>query len=497
MISTIQSVAALLVLLFAAALPAEADEIDWDATLPTTLIQQDFTALYRGLKSAHADLFAQRSRDEYDTYYQSMLNQFDKPLSRFDVQLAFQRFAAFGNVAHASIGFPDSAYDAFRERDGRTLPIYLRIVDGVAYVGENYAGNPKVRTGDEILAINGLDMTEWLRRTAELVSADTPYIAHSLLEYWFPRNLWALVGEQPRFELQLRRGDRRFDVTVAASTREEQQAIAAKQPATFELDSNERSFRMLNQHIGYLRPGPFYNAENPAAPWDNAAFIAFIDGAFEHFIDQQAGSLIIDLRQNPGGDNSFSDAMLAWIADEPFRFCSAFLIRSSDEAAAANAQRLERNGGAVEGVSTLFAQQYERVPRGQVFAFDIPYAQPRDGARFKGKVFALINRHSYSNAVNVAAIIQDYKLGVIAGEKTSDMATTYGAMETFALPNTGIDVGFPKAHIIRPSGDRKPDGVTPDWVINSPVVASDTDRVLNVLVERIVAEGGAPEGNPR
>ncbi|MEJ2273888.1 MAG: S41 family peptidase [Woeseiaceae bacterium] len=181
-------------------------------------------------------------------------------------------------------------------------------------------------------------------------------------------------------------------------------------------------------------------AGNTAEPWDNAVFVAFVDRAFEYFLEAGATDLVIDLRQSPGGDNSFSDAMLAWIADEPFEF-------------------------------------------------DIPFAQPREDRRFTGRAYALINRHSYSNAVNVAAMIQDYGLGVVAGEKTADMATTYGAMETFRLPATGIEVGFPKAHIIRPSGETRPDGVTPDWPMPSPIVAGAEDTVLEALLARI-RQGG-------
>lgn len=65
------------------------------------------------------------------------------------------------------------------------------------------------------------------------------------------------------------------------------------------------------------------------------------------------------------------------------------------------------------------------------------------------------------------------------------MATTYGSMETFELPNTKISVGFPKAHIIRPSGDRRTDGVTPDWVIASPIVDGASDAVLDALLLRL------------
>lgn len=97
--------------------------------------------------------------------------------------------------------------------------------------------------------------------------------------------------------------------------------------------------------------------------------------------------------------------------------------------------------------------------------------------------FVLINRHTYSNAVNVASIFQDYGFGIVIGEKTSDLATTYGAMETFRLPRTGIEVGFPKAHLIRPSGDEKADGVTPDISISSPIGLMVEDVVLKSALE--------------
>jgi hypothetical protein len=463
------------------------ENIDWDQPVPTQHIREDFAALYSGLQSAHANLYANRSAADYDRRYHQTLATFTAPMRRFDVQLAFQRFAAFGKVAHARIDFPVSAYEAFRGAGGRSFPIYPRIVDGVAYVGENYAADPRIRAGDEIVSINGEPMATWLERTAAHISADTPYIAHSLQEFTFPRDLWAAVGEVDRFDLVLGRDGEVFDVTIQATTQEAQRAAADGLPATFALDSSARSYRMLDDRLAYLQPGPFYNVENLAEPWNNAAFVAFIDQAFEHFIGEGAEALIIDLRQNPGGDAAFSDVMLAWLADRPFRFCAEFLIRSSDEAAASNAARLAADPDGAGSVSDLFARRFAGVPRGEMFAFDVPYAHPREGRRFDGRVYALVNRHSYSNAVTVAAMIQDYAFGLIVGEKTADMATTYGAMEQFRLPNTGIEVGFPKAHIVRPSGDRKPDGVTPDKEIRSPIVAGQRDVVLEALVEYITA----------
>ncbi len=473
----------LLVVLGASALATE--DVDWNETIPADVIRDDFAALYSSLEAAHVDLFAQRSRAAYDARYREMLSRFTDPMSRYDVQVAFQKFVAYGNVAHARIDFPVAAYQAFRDDGGRTFPIYPRIVDGTMYVGENYSGDARIRSGDAIVAINGVPAHVWLTRTAAHLSADTAYIAGSMLEFSFPMYVWAEIGEVAAFRLSLERDGAVRELTVAASARDAQRAAASALPETFVLDGNTRAFRMIDERIAYLRPGPFYNVENPSDPWDNAAFTAFVDRAFDTFIEAGARELIIDLRQNPGGNNSFSDAILAWIADEPFRFCSSFLVRSSDEAAASNAARLAQNPEAGNGISASFARAYSSVPHGETFEFDVPFVDPRDGERFDGRVYALINRHSYSNAVTVAAMIQDYGFGVVAGEKTSDMATTYGAMETFRLPGTGIEVGFPKAHIIRPSGDTAPDGVTPDWPLRSPVAAVTTDVVLDRLVTRI------------
>ncbi|MEM8548774.1 MAG: hypothetical protein AAGF46_11515, partial [Pseudomonadota bacterium] len=114
---------------------AAADDTDWEASVPVADIRADFHALYRGLQSAHADLYAHRSKAAYDAYFDKMLASFERQMSRFEVQLAFQRFTAYGNVGHARIEFPAAVYDAFREGGGRTFPIYPRIVDGIAYIG--------------------------------------------------------------------------------------------------------------------------------------------------------------------------------------------------------------------------------------------------------------------------------------------------------------------------------------------------------------------------
>lgn len=442
-------------------------------------IQSDFEALYSGLKSAHVDLYAHRSKTEYDAFFKDILTELDRPLPHFDVQTIFQRFAAYGNVGHARIDFPNAIYDAYREGGGKSFPVYFAFREGRAFVSENYSGVETLKAGMEVLSINDMAIDPFLKSLEQHISADTRYMAHSLLVFTLPQYIWLEYGEIENFDLEARTPNgNTTHIVIPSRTRADIELSQENKPKSFSLSYHERVSKILGDDIAYLRPGPFYNFENTDALWNVETFSSFIDESFESYLDAGAKSLIIDLRLNPGGDNSFSDVMIAWFADEPFRFSSEFLVLSSPEAKAANQARLDSSPEAVEGVSGQYALEYERTPFGQNFDFEISLAQPRDGRRFDGEVFVLIDQNSYSNAVNVAALIQDYDMGTIMGEKTSDMATTYGAMETFTLPETGISVGFPKAQIIRPSGDRKVDGVTPDIQINSPILPTQKDVIL-------------------
>jgi C-terminal processing protease CtpA/Prc len=118
---------------------------------------------------------------------------------------------------------------------------------------------------------------------------------------------------------------------------------------------------------------------------------------------------------------------------------------------------------------------------GEQFAFELPYAHPREGSRFSGRVYALVNRHSDSNAAVVAAINQDYGFGVVIEEETADLPTTHASSVQFALPNTGIVVTYPKACFVRPSGDETVQGVLPDHMIEHPLTAREVGALQKSL----------------
>ncbi|MEO1406668.1 MAG: S41 family peptidase, partial [Pseudomonadota bacterium] len=375
----------------------------------------------------------------------------------------------------------------FLEGGGEVFPITFSVHQGEVIV----ASAPEqsgVLPGDRITAIDGKANPIWLSEITQYISAETPALAYSILgqgEFYY---FWLAYGERDQFQMELTRDAEQIDVLVE-SIKFDDLGQNTELEAGFELPGRET--RRLSDTISYLRPGPFYNyeAETPEDIYSAealSAYQSFIDDAFASMIDQGVEHLVLDLRDNPGGDSSFSDPVIRWFATEPFRFFSEFRIRVSSETTASNQARLDAAPSAASGVSRQFANLFAAASDGDYVPFDIPETTPRDGAKFKGKVHVLVNRYTYSNAVTVAALIQDYGFGTIYGEETRDMATTYGAMEHFDLPNSGFKVGYPKAHIIRPNGKTDSHPVTPDIVFSAPAIRGADDLALERLVGHIM-----------
>jgi hypothetical protein len=477
-----RSLATLLLTLLLVSLTAAcaATPVDDEPRYPAEHLREDFDALYAGLRAAHVDLYAHRSKAEYDALHRRMRAELDAPLTTAEARVRFQRFAAFGRIAHARVEPPVEAWETYRSGGGKAFPLFLRVVDGAVHVSDTVGDIDGVAPGDVLLTVDGAPVDVWLAPVRELISADNDHLRDTQLETRLPLLAWLAHGSRDSFAVTVRKTDgRNIDARAPARSRAEYGSLMASRAPHFELDWNAREARMLDDGIAYLRPGPFYdNRPDAASPWDNAAFLAFVDQAFTDFIARDARALLIDLRDNPGGDNAFSDPLLAWIADKPFRFTHRFEIRVSAQTTASNRRRLQDTGNAADSLSARFDALYRDRRNGDLVQFPVDWAQPRAGRRFEGEVFVLVNRHSYSNAVSVAAIVQDFGFGTVIGEETADLASTLGAMEQFALPRTGIEVGYPKARILRPNGDARPRGVIPDIAIETPIVAGVEDGVL-------------------
>lgn len=452
------------------------------------VVQRDLDALYKALQTTTVDLYAFRSKADYDAYYVGLRASVTAPMSRLDATLLFQRLAGYARIGHVrSYAWLNEVFGEFG-KGAKFAPVFLRVEpDGRVFLTDDANADGSAPAGAQLLSINGEPIARVLARIGNLVSGERAYMATTVLEDFFPPLFWTQNRDATEAQLELMLEGERVTASVPAITFGEYRAMETGVPSPG-TDFNTGEFRMIGESTGYLRPGPFsaLEGEEPVDGLSEAAMIAFLDASFEELIASGASDLIIDLRNNSGGDISFSDPMIAWFADKPFRFSSSFTLRASAVAKA----HYDRVAGPDADVSPFLARlalEERAHDNGALYPFEIDHVPPREGQRFEGRVWVLINRKSYSNATSTAALIKDYGFGTIMGEETADVPTSFASIIPFILPETGFTVDLPKSYFVRPSGDETVRGVVPEIVLPRQEIASAEDTMLKAALEAVRA----------
>ena len=445
-------------------------------------VKEDFAYLYKTLEQTHYNLYVNTDKKIFDKEYHRIYNSITDSMSLLEITRLFQPFVALSQLGHCNIGFPFGLYfDASNQSKALVFPFTVSIQNNRLFITGNYTTNPSARTGDEILSVDGIPVNIKLQQIFNFLSGEGPELKSTLTELLtFSRIYWWIYGSKDRFLVTVKHSSGTIQSIIAEGIKasDYEQQVAKTKPV-FDIG---RNFRFIGD-IAYLHPGIFMNNQSSGntsehKTFEKNEFISFIDSAFTEIHTKRSKSLVIDLRGNPGGDNAFSDPMIAYFATRPFRFTSAFNVKTSS---ITKAFWKDVNESSLQTLK----QQILSAKDGDTFNVSLPYYSPRtDSLRFTGKVYVLVDRYSYSNTVSVAAIMQDYHFAKVIGEPTADVASTYGAMHEFRLPNSQINVSYPKAFIIRPNGDRSLKGVIPDIVVEKKAF-SDNDEILDQTVNYI------------
>jgi C-terminal processing protease CtpA/Prc len=355
-------------------------------------------------------------------------------------------------------------------------------MNGHVFITANYSSDTSIKTGDEILSIDGIPINIKMAEVCDFLSGEGKEIKSTLIDMvTFPRIYWWIYGNANQYRVQTKHKKENIKSTIIKSLQaSDYEKLASRNKPVFSLN---REFKFIGA-IAYLHPGIFINNQSSGntseqQTFETNEFISFIDSSFREIHKTKPQNLIIDLRGNPGGDNAFSDPMIAYFATKPFLFCSEFNVKTSN---ITKQFWKDVKDSSLQDIKNQILTKKD----GETFKVSFQNYPPRtDSFRFKGKVFVLVDRYSYSNTVSVAAIVQDYSFGEIIGEPTTDVASSYGATHQFMLPNSQVEVSYPKAFIVRPNGNRKLEGVTPD-VIAYDNIFTETDEILDFTLKYII-----------
>lgn len=216
-------------------------------------------------------------------------------------------------------------------------------------------------------------------------------------------------------------------------------------------------FNRYSDSIAYLKVRDFVIGKNE--------FATYINSIFQVIDEQKINSLIIDIRNNSGGNSELADYLISCIYDRPFKTNSKILIKRSEQY---YSFMQDYFSWWVRPILIFIKpiREYRNTPVGEVYSdlkgyksnSNLPY-------RFKGEIYILINSNTFSTALGFATVIKDYKIGTIVGEPTRAIVNEYGDIYPFDLPHSKLWVWCSTKQYIRPSGEISSDVLMPDIII--------------------------------
>jgi hypothetical protein len=428
-------------------------------------VTEDMQFLRKSLEEAHYSLYSYTTKKAFNQNFEKLKSSVTKDsLSLLETTSLYQAVISKVNNGHTEILFPGAAYIDYAYSGGTLFPLEIAFEDGKALIRKNWSDNNALERDAVVISINKQSPEDVLQKIYPLISAERYYFELAKIELIsFPRLYWQAFGEHKVFEIEIQKN----------GTIEKHEINSIPVIEGYEMKRNEvfyekRELKFLDD-VAYLKPGNFGGNEEEYR-W-------FIDSSFLEINSKNLPHLMIDLRNNLGGDNSFSDYLVSYIADRPFRWNSEFTLKTS----AILKAHVRENYDTINP----YWQSILTHEDGSIYTYEFEEYNPQPKEkRYSGDVYVLVNRQSHSQSAVTAAQIQDYKFATIVGEETADFPSLYASQYGYTLPHTGIEVKIAKGYIVRVNGSKKPEGVIPDIYIRDHLL-DENDEIIDCLLKII------------
>ena len=390
---------------------------------PAEALKADLRFVHESLEKKHAGLYRYISRTDLNRFFDSLDHTLTSPTNT-------QGFFNLLTLLHSKIRnghtmfLPGDSAMAFMNRSGTFLPLMVHYAEGKLSIVENYSADNTIEPGMEIVRINGTNASSIIEQLLMRQVRDGYNLTYPvwIINHYFSAYYSIIIGQPNTYSLELKSSTGKlFLKQVAALTKDSIRCIKrirydVRNPSTN--DNQGIVFQVEKQdNVAVLKIKTFdadllqYNYRQ--------GYKHVFDSIFIQINRHHIRDLILDLRDNQGGDFSPGRTLLSYLVRYPSRF-----LLDGKEASV---------------------------------------IQPR-AAHFNGRMFVLINGGSFSITAIVCACLKRDRRAIFIGEETGGNSHVIsGDPEELMLPHTKIkaDISTTTYRIIPGTNDGH--GVMPDY----------------------------------
>lgn len=432
-----------------------------DTPLTPEAIREDLDILLDTLARNHPD-FEAINGARYAEAVRALAATIDAPLTRLEVYRLVAPLNAHLLDGHTGLEPPDEERNRYEASGGRYIDFTARLEEGRVRIARVLADSAQYEVGQRIMAINGVRAEELAAHAMATRSGENEALRQSYAEARFYRDIMHMGIASP-FVVDVEESDEAVrSIQSPGLTRGELIRRRAGQAGY--------AFSVLDGRTGLITFS--------AMPSELGQFRVFLRDAFAEIRQRGLSRLIIDLRENGGGDSRAGDALMRYLSPDALPSVARVDVKVTEDIRAYYRTLLPEGFRWIPLHAFVpMLQQIESTPAGQSFSLSPPPTEPRPQRQpvdaFDGELTVLIGPRTYSSAVIFAAPLQHYGRATFIGEETGEPMIFFGENYYFDLPNSRLQAVVSHKRFTLVGARDANSGIIPD-------IEADADDALRV-----------------
>lgn len=455
-------------------------------------LQEDYSIFRKTLETTYPSLYRFTDSSIMTKYLDDNFRLLNQPESEIEFYKLIATTCARMHDEHL-IPQPSKAYYHSLQNTHHYFPFSLKIIDRRFYVLKTAQANSAIPVGSEIISINGRSVEDILNILLPTIPADgymQNFRIRHLEDYsmteedsFFDLHYPIFIEDTATYRIEFidpaDKSNRKITTVAGLDFKSYKNFFYGRNKIKAPLE-----FKYLEKKVAYLRISSFLGWHRDRFKQN---FDILFDSVFAALKVKHTKNLILDLRNNEGGDGT-GEKLLSYLMTKPYKLYESAELKFVGYPAVVD--YLENRKEDVFFPDSLvdrtnnglyaFKKAYMPLPGGE---------QQPDSNHYKGNLYVLINGASGSMASVVASILKGNGRGTFIGEEgggAMEGATAfYGA--NLVLPNSKIRVRVGLLKTTRAVAFTKGRGVEPDYPITPKIddILAGIDTELNFTLSLI------------
>jgi len=446
-------------------------------------IKSDLALVRSALEEAHADLYRYTSKTELEREWDRVSKAIDRPMTALEFYRLLAPVLALIKDGHLGWGISPEVRTYLESIP--ILPLGVRLIEKTPSVFRDLSDSSPSAAGFEIVSVNDVDARKlvddmWIRQMGDgdVASSRARGVGAN-----FSRELIRTSNIRPPYRLKLRKSksdeiESREYAGLLSS--EVTQRWRAHWPNDIEMRT-ERPLSELrffdDDRIGYIRIPSFGGSEADAKRRDLRGFFA---KSFSQLKEKKSRALIVDVRDNGGGEDEAGQILASYLIDKPFRYYRDLTIRNT----------AFKFSEFITSPDPVPAEMVSRGTDGKLHFTGHPNLGIKSIREpgFRESLFILMNGASFSTAGEFLTAIRSKRTATFIGEESAGAysGNNSGFEPAITLPNTKLVLRIPLVAYYLDISDKYPirRGVIPDRTVQYTIedMINGVDKELEVAL---------------